>query len=372
VTRKTVWDERLIAAVDRDNEEPQRSCAASRTLEVLEDAPERFSRQIELAMTDLIDAGQVPISELTADHVAAGFRSGPPGSVNVIVARLLVPGSPWPGHYGLEAVVFVARASLSPDWFPKAEIPLTFAETLAASAAFERGHGSVIFPELLATSKGPASQEWGLVFVDRLARLFVEHVLPLLERLGIPWSADEGDVRDLRQLAFQSHEWGHRSTDPAYAEAVTGHRQRLPALLSEITADVAALSMLEALGQDQPAAVARVLLFDRVFRDALLERAESHVAGMVGLHLAQIMARAGRLVDGEPPTIETEPSPGFWKTELKRLIRIYRLTSRGQTDAARDYLSQYGWELEGQQLTLPQPDPVLEHLRDLTRLPLET
>ena len=77
--------------------------------------------------------------------------------------------------------MFEAREPVVPGWYPRGdggaeEHPLTFARAIAASAALRDGHGSVIFPELLATS-GPRGTG-GIVLVDRLERLYNEYVSP--------------------------------------------------------------------------------------------------------------------------------------------------------------------------------------------------
>ncbi|MGH8902776.1 MAG: hypothetical protein ACRDYA_14135 [Egibacteraceae bacterium] len=60
---------------------------------------------------------------------------------NLFVARMTVPGEPWPGHFGLEAIAFDAFRVGFPAWFPDIETDysLDFADIVTASNAFMRG-----------------------------------------------------------------------------------------------------------------------------------------------------------------------------------------------------------------------------------------
>lgn len=297
-----------------------------------------------------------------------------PGSLNVLVARLLVPGGPWPGHYGLEAVAFAAREAMMPSWFPQRGTDhqlVTFAETMAVSAAFQQGHGTVIFPELLAVSERPRAQGFGIVLVDRLARLYIDHVVPPARALG--WLGPQGEHRpsELREIAFHAHEWGHRAVDDSYTTSVTRHHRRLLAVVSEITADLTALDMLLGASHTLAPEVARTLILDRVLRDAWLPRPYAHVASIVGRHLLQFLSRVGVISDGPyGPLLDLEPAAAALASELTRIDDVYRAGNRGDDDAMVRYLVGYGWSVKnGRGMTLASPEPIVEQLKELAHLP---
>jgi hypothetical protein len=361
------WPERLVAAVDADNDSPPSRCDELKTADVLRVAPEWAREHASLALADLAAAGQGPIDDLRADAVATGFIVAPAdGHPNVLVARMLVPGGPWPGHRGIEAVVFRSRSSRMPTWFPDLggeEEMVTFAETVASSAALRSGHGHVIFPELLAVSKPLAAQRFGIVLVDHLANLYRAHAVPMAAELGWLVADEAADDGDLRMLAFQAHEWGHRAMDDGYAENVPRHRRRLLAVVSEIVADVAALEMLFAAAHPLAPDVARALVLDRILREAWLSRWESHVASIVGRLLIQILSRAGALSERSGALIldldAARDSLGF---ELALLGRAYRASNRGDDAAAIRYLAENGWTVQADGIAPVDPMPVVEQL----------
>jgi hypothetical protein len=366
------WSTRLIAAVDADNEAPRASCNELRSLKVLEDAPDWASEHASLALADLAAAGSSPIAQLRADAVASEFTVVPgDGQLNVLVARMLVPGSPWPGHRGMEAVVFRSRSSRMPAWFPEIESGhdvVTLAETVASSAALRDGHGHVVFPELLVVSEPPDFQRFGIVLVDHLADLYRARTLPVAAALGWVNPDDIRDARELRTIAFHAHEWGHRATDDGFAENVSRHRRRLLAVIGELTADIAALQMLAASVHPLASRVAQALVLDRILRDAWLPRWEAHVASIVGRLLSQFLARAGALAatpDG--PTLELAAALDAFESELKALHLAYQASNQGNDSAAVRYFAENGWAVEGIGISLSSPDPMLEHFEDFVR-----
>ncbi|HVO53366.1 MAG TPA: hypothetical protein VMT37_03035 [Solirubrobacterales bacterium] len=366
------WSGSLIAAVDADNEFPPDSCDQLRTLRVLEDAPDWAREHASLALADLAAVGSGPMADLRADTVARDFTvlSGV-GQLNVLVARMLVPGSPWPGHRGMEAVVFRSRSSRTPNWFPEHETShdvVTFADTVASSAALRNGHGHVIFPELLAVSEPLETQRFGIVLADHLAYLYRTHTLPVAAALGWLNPSDARDPGELRTIAFHAHEWGHRATDEGYAENVSRHRRRLLAVVSEVTADVAALQMLAASSHPLAPRVARALVFDRILRDAWLARWEAHVASIVGRVLLQFLIRSGALTElPEGLTLELAAAHGSLEPELAALHRTYRASNRGDDTAAIRYFAENGWTLDRSGISLSSAEPVLEQLQHRAR-----
>ena len=100
---------RLVAAVDSDNRKAVR-CDSAQTRVALTEAPPWAREHAGLALADFERSGAAPLRELRSDTVANHFRVRTGGAVSVLVARLVVPGGPWPGHYGLETAVFAARA----------------------------------------------------------------------------------------------------------------------------------------------------------------------------------------------------------------------------------------------------------------------
>jgi hypothetical protein len=361
------WPQRLVAAVDADNDSPPARCDELATAEVLRAAPEWAREHAALALADLAAAGKGPIDDLHADAVAAGFEVAPvDGHPNVLVARMLVPGGPWPGHRGIEAVVFRSRSSRMPTWFPalaEEEEIVTFAETVASSAALRSGHGHVIFPELLAVSQPLAAQRFGIVLVDHLANLYRAHAVPMAVELGWLAAGATADDGDLRTLAFQAHEWGHRAMDDGYSENVPRHRRRLLAIVSEISADVAALEMLFAAAEPLAPDIARALVLDRILREAWLPRWEAHVASIVGRLHIQLLARAGALSERSGALVlDLEAARDSLGFELELLGRAYRASNRGDDAPAIRYLAENGWAVKADGISPIGTTPIVEQL----------
>jgi hypothetical protein len=361
------WPERLVAAVDADNESPPSRCDELMTADLLRDAPEWAREHASLALADLAAAGEGPIDDLHADAVARGFTVAPvDGPPNVLVARMLVPGGPWPGHRGIEAVVFRSRSSRLPTWFPDLggeEEMVAFAETVASSAALRSGHGHVIFPELLAVSEPLAAQRFGIVLVDHLANLYRAHAVPIAVELGWLVADETADDDDLRTLAFQAHEWGHRAMDDGYSENVPRHRRRLLAIVSEITADVAALEMLSAASHPLAPDAARALVLDRILREAWLARWEAHVASNVGRLLIQLLSRAGALSEQSGALVlDLDAGQDSLASELALLDRAYRASNRGDDAPAIKYLAENGWAVDANGISPIDSMPIVEQL----------
>ncbi len=364
------WADALVAAVDADNEAIDTLCRDSVTLKVLRTAPAWAHHQVALAVADFMAAADRPLRELESTTVAHQFRvRGANGALNVIVGRLLVPNSPWPGHYGLEAVVFATRCTSNPSWFPpssRSEL-VTLAKTVASSAAFARGHGTVIFPELLATLETPDEQGFGVVLVDRLDELYREHADTAARELGWPVRPPLDTLR-LREIAFLAHEWGHQAVDAMFVEAAAQHRQRLLAVVGEIAADVAALDMLIRRPGDLPRRVAETLVMDRILREAWLPQPESRVGSIVGRHLIQLLWRAGAIRDEPGGLVLDLPAVASRiGAEREALVTCYRYGHAGDLEAVRDYLRSFGWCPDGNELSLTAPAPVLKPLGRATQ-----
>jgi hypothetical protein len=111
------WTKRLIDAVNADNETDPR-CDASASHRILAGHPQEVRHGAALALADFAHAGAAPLTGLRSDSVAQHFATQVPPEVNLLVARLTVPGGPWPGHFGLEAILFRASEASMPEWFP--------------------------------------------------------------------------------------------------------------------------------------------------------------------------------------------------------------------------------------------------------------
>jgi len=280
------WETSLIEAINADNEHPETPCRASLTYTALRAAPPGYHADVQLALEDFGRAGEAPLCELRADSVASRFTvdASRPAA---LVARMTVPGGPWPGHYGLEGVVFRTRKASFPGWFPAipASVPLDFATLVAASAGFSAGTGIVLFPEQLSVHRRSPASPFGLVFIDKLCDLFEVAVAENVSALTLcPADRDPARLRWLRELAFLGHEWGHACVDPQ-PSLVVARRRRAVAVISEIHADLAAIDML--LGQPEPDArpAADILVLDRILREAWLPRHRSQVDAIAARQL---------------------------------------------------------------------------------------
>lgn len=227
-------------------------------------------------------------------------------SVNLAVARMTGPGGPWPGHFGLEAVAFTAKPAQSPTWFPPLPVrpggdvlQLSFGTPVAASRAFSDGGGAVLFPEQFSVSSRQSGQAFGVAFLSKLASLFTVQVLPVLDAAELGFDACSASERDeVRAIAFSAHEWGHRASSGMEQSAIV-RRRRFASVLSELHADLADLRML-LVGSAGPLAeaAARMLLFDRVVREAWLPRPHAQVDAIAARHLVRLLAGSGALAFG--------------------------------------------------------------------------
>jgi len=111
------WATALVRAVDTDNATPGLACAKTSTLRLLATAPEPVSEHASLAVADINHAGRRELTGLRSDAVANRLTISE-GHPNLVVGRMTVPGGPWPGHFGLEGVVFDAELASMPDQFP--------------------------------------------------------------------------------------------------------------------------------------------------------------------------------------------------------------------------------------------------------------
>jgi|HubBroStandDraft_3_1064219.scaffolds.fasta_scaffold60951_1 hypothetical protein len=364
ITELQDWTSQLIEAVDTDNEDGDVRCDTARTVVALRGACESIREHTDLALLDFAAAGRRPFSGLWSDTVARRFAAtSQAGSVNVLVGRMLVPGGPWPGHFGLEAAVFSTQPTMMPSWYPPVPVGggmLTFAESIALSAAFRRGHGSVIFPEFLAVSEPPNVQSFGVILVDRLVGLYIEHVLPVARTLEWLTPGEDSRTPELRELAFHAHEWGHRAVDSKYSENVTGHRPRLLAALSEVAADIAALNMLIRASHWLAPSVAKTLVLDRVLREAWFPRAETRVSGVVARQLLQFLAR-GKIIrqTSQGLELDLEFASVAIASELKIVNDVYRAANGGDARAIDNYFRNYGWSVQDGRASLQDPEPII-------------
>src|SRR6266516_6708713 len=180
------WATALVRAVDTDNATPSLACAKASTLEWLKVAPEPFADHATLSLSDFTKTGSQALTRLRSDAVANRLTISE-GHPNLVVGRMTVPGGPWPGHFGLEAVVFDAEPASMPASFPplsgaqSGAFRLHFGRIVAASRGFRDGSGVTLFPEQFAVQQRSARQAFGAVFLEKLATLFRDQVLPVLE-----------------------------------------------------------------------------------------------------------------------------------------------------------------------------------------------
>jgi hypothetical protein len=338
------WITSLIRAADEDNTVAGRRCGESGAAAVLRAAPAELAGHADLALADFAAAGPAPLAMLRSDQVAARFA--PVAGVSVLVARMTVPGGPWPGRFGLEAVAFTARRAVMPGWFPPAaESGLYFGEMAAASRAFRDGAGAVLFPEQLAVSVRPVAQAFGVVFIRRLAELFVDRVLPVLAP-GTFSAAETAAIGQLRELAFSAHERGHQAG--VGIETAAARQRRLAAVIAELHADLDALVMLFESADASAAAVARVLVADRIVREAWLRRSHAQVDAIAARQLLVLLARTGAafLTEDQFLGLDLDAARRAAVDELARVREVERACV-GSLDPAREYLASSGWTLVG-------------------------
>jgi hypothetical protein len=360
------WLGQLIVAVNADNRDPDCRCSGSATKALLKAAPEDFRGDADLALADFDTAGDHPLARLRSDGMATGFEVAPGSAASrLFVARMTVPGGPWPGHFGLECIAFDTFRAAFPDFFPAldAEFVLDFADTHGASDGFVRGQGSVLFPELLSLRRPLARQGFGIVFLDRLARLYRTRVEPVLHRLRVETSVATVDLRPTRQVAFLAHEWGHL-TSPRYEQTVSIRRRRLFAVVEEIYADLSGLTMLLAAGSAQATGAAELLLLDRIGREAWLPRARAQVNSVAARHLLTVLRGTGYLVAGGTVWRLDVPAVAERLAAELALVRdIERACLDGDERPATGYLTGHGWRIEANSFEIDLDDDTSRRLR---------
>ncbi len=345
----SIWASTLVSAVDADNlNRPEACCRDARTPHALAGAPVAVLDHVALAYEDFQRCGALPLGRLRSDAVAHRLTVHEDGE-NVLVARMVVPGGPWPGHYGLEAVAFTAERAVMPGAFPPCEERgqvLAFGRIVAASKAYtaRASGGAVLFPEQLAVTARPARQSFGVVFLDRLTTLFRDRVLPLID------DRHEGmhafPLRRLRQLAFLAHEWGHRQGSVAELE-VPARSRRLAAVIAELRADLEALAMLETCSEAWAPWAAGVLIADRIAREAWLRRPQAQVDAIAARHLLALLLRhrAVTLTSGHRIVLHLDQAAAFLHKELETVRSVAEELSAGEAGAVGRYLAGCGWAI---------------------------
>ncbi|MEU8656145.1 hypothetical protein [Actinoplanes philippinensis] len=345
------WLRELAAAVDADNLTAEISSGDSRTARLLSAAPPGMTDHASLALADIVSDPARPLRLLRSDRVCRDLTISPDdASINLVVARMTVPGGPWPGHFGLEAVAFRATPARTPDWFPplaKAH-PLCFGVPLAASRGFAEGGGAVLFPEQLSVVSRPTGQAFGVVFLPKLAALFTAHVLPVIDaaRAGFD-PGDRTELEEMRAVAFAAHEWGHNVGAPIEQTTVT-RRRRFAAVLSELHADLAALKMLWS-GRHHPVALpaAWLLVADRVVREAWLPRPYAQVDAIAARHLLRMLATAGALSFGSAGLrIDLGSVAQAVQSEVGQVAEVLAACRSGDLQPAVEYLDSSGWHIK--------------------------
>lgn len=326
-------------------------CINSRTRKMLSSAPAQYRHHAGMTMRDFDRSAHQPLVNLRSDNVADEFRVhfsvGDSSAMNLFVARMTVPGGPWPGHYGLEGILFSARQVFFPTWFPSAawRSQLVFGNVANASHGFLRGQGAVLFPELLALEQPLEYQGFGVVFVDKLVSLFTDRVVPALELLGIEGS-DYLDIQSHRELAFLAHEWGHLSGPVAYDETVQTRRRRVLAVVSELHADLAGFTMLMTRGSVESIAAAKVLVLDRICREAWLPRAHSQVDSIAARQMLIMLRDNGlSVIAGGDLRLDWQNVARRLAGELRVVEYVDQACLGGEVEPARAYLASYGWKI---------------------------
>lgn len=346
------WLREVAAAVDADNLTPDVVCGGCRTGRLLADAPPAVAAHAALAAADLNTDPARLLRLVRSDIVCRELTVSADGAaINLAVARMTVPGGPWPGHFGLEAVAFRAVPATAPDWFPPVASAhrLCFGAVLAASRGFAEGGGAVLFPEQVSVVTRPTGQAFGVVFLPKLSALFTAHVLPVLDASGLGFDpCDRAALDEVRAAAFAAHEWGHNVGAPIEQTTVT-RRRRFAAVLSELHADVAALVML----LDRNPAVlaepaARLLVADRVVREAWLPRPYAQVDAIAARHLLRLLATVGALSFGPAGLrIDLGPVRHAVSAQRDRVAGVLAACHGGDLQPAVDYLTATGWQIDG-------------------------
>lgn len=346
------WLRELTAAVDADNLLPDVVCGHSRTVRLLADAPPVVADHAAMALADLGADPARPLRLVRSDIVCRDLTVADDGtSINLAVARMTVPGGPWPGHFGLEAVAFQAAPASVPQWFPPVASAhgLCFGTPLAASRGFSDGGGAVLFPEQLSVVTRPAGQAFGVVFLPKLSALFTAHVLPVLDASGLGFDpCDRAALEQMRATAFAAHEWGH-NVGAQIEQTTVIRRRRFAAVLSELHADLAALVMLLTDNREPMAEpAARLLVADRVVREAWLPRPYAQVDAIAARHLLRLLATAGALSFGVAGLrVDLGAVAGATAAHLDRVAGLLAACQGGDLQPAVEFLTATGWRIDG-------------------------
>jgi hypothetical protein len=359
------WTRRLIDAVNADNETDPR-CDAAASHRILAAHPQELRQGAALALADFALAGPAPLTGLRSDSVAQHFTTQVAPAVNLLVARLTVPGGPWPGHFGLEAILFRASQACMPEWFPPTPMPfpLHFCEVLAATNGFLKGQGGVMFPELLSRTEPIDRQVFGLVFIDRLTGLYLQRVVPVRNAVNLRAEDLGGDpaiLRRRRQVAFMAHEWGHLTEPMPYGLTVRASRRPM-AIIGELHADLAAIDMLARHSTDEAMATADCLVLDRIAREAWLPRARSQVNSVAARQLLLLLREGGAFQPiGDGYELRLDKALPRLRDELGIVKAMESASSRGP-GSAEDYLSKQGWVLSDNRYHLELSDDLSTRL----------
>jgi hypothetical protein len=187
------------------------------------------------------------------------------------------------------------------------------------------------------------------VFLPKLAALFSAHVLPVLDAAHLDFDPCDRSARDaVRALAFVAHDWGHDIGSPVEQTTVT-RRRRFAAVISELHADLAALVML-LTGDRHPLAgsAARVLVLDRVVREAWLPRPYAQVDAIAARHLLWLLATAGALQFGSGGLrLDLGAVFDAAAAQLDRVAAVLAACAEGEMQPVLDYLAATGWRIGG-------------------------
>lgn len=365
------WAVNLATAVEIDNKTPDLTCRESQTLRLLHGAPAPVSAQAALSAADLVAAADQPLTRLRSDRVAKEISIIE--DVNVIAGRMVVPGGPWPGRYRLESVVFTAARAIMPPEFPPVTDPpvLHWGRIVAASQGYAAGSGAVAFPEQLSVTSRPAHQAYGVVFADKLTAMFLR-VVPLLDEPTLATlTSAPCSLNVLRRYAFQAHEWGHEQ-GLRIETTIVARSRRLIAVVAELHADLAALTMLATLQTPLAEAAAVVLAADRLAREAWLPAPHAQVDAIAARHLLNLLIETGAasLASSGRLHLGLDAAREAVAEELEAVRAAERdCCERGITTAAESYLTERGWTLAGQACHHEPETPLARYLAYAATLP---
>lgn len=340
-----MWALDLVDAVDHDNREDEvLTCGRARTLAILRAAPDEVRDQADLAVADFTATTREPLPKLRSDTVARSF-SVKVDRLNMPAGRMLVPGGTRPGEFRLEAVVFQAELAQMPPEFPAVPLAseLHFGEIIASSSGYALGSGAVLFPDLLSVRDRLKFQAFGVVFAARLTSMF-EQLLPLLHPATFELLPPSGGLTKLRKVSFLAHEWGHEQLK--IEQALEVRRHRLIAVVAELHADLAALSMLVECPGAMAWPTAMLLVADRIGREAWLTRPYAQVQAIVARQLLSLLVLMGAAtVSGGRLIVELRHAIGAIREELARVEAVGAACFSDGAEPARNYLREHGWLL---------------------------